>query len=388
MQERKEFRTESWVSGGQWSEELFGRAFNAIGGKFSATLDTGAAAITNVFTDPACKLMGTSAWELNQGETPLMRLRPQLLMLLSWYVQGQPLQYVQPATLGATSTDVAFFTWFLDFVKMAGPMALVDARQEKVFTRGTFGTSAQYTDAASLDAFSGDLRQWVRSTDRLPRVGGGEYAYLRPHFYEVDIDVSNSSTDVAHVIRFDQDLVVPFLLLVTRDNDKGGGTAVATGQPFASRTDGLVKSIRAEIATAGQSGEIARGSWGALKSDTWNRCAYGGHVASSVAGALGDPQTVVPTGVVALDLIDENRPELHGARVFQRGESITLHLDTASDVEREFTSVSPATGDQVHVVIPAFAPVRVGALADTPGSTRVANATRRSAELVRRRLGR
>lgn len=383
MQELKRLQDASFVSGQDWSREFQGRVINMVDVGFSATLTADGTGVTTSFTDPIGQLLGT--WELLQNETPLIRLPGDLLYWLATYVAGEPFPINMPGTIAAAGSDVAHMRAVLDFGAMVGPLAMIDARQDKIFARSRFGAVTSYS--ANVASATGTVRHVVRTTDRLPRGGGEGIGYLRPNFWFIDVDLSNGGDNIEATIRFEQDLYVPFLLAVVSDASAGGTSANA--DPQAARANGLVKQISLDLQSRETNGEVLRASFGQLLAQTWKRSGWGGTMAA--AGSLtmdrADPLVQKPNGVVALSLIEEANTRVNGAKLFKRGDAIIARFATALTVEQEFTSVTAAAGDRVRLVIPGFAPVMVGDQSDQPGTERAAPVARAGARIASARRG-
>lgn len=368
MQEWKRLQDYAFAAGQDWSREFQGKVLNALQLHFSATLTADGTGISTAFTDPVGQLLGV--YEILQDETPLVRLPSDVFYWLCSYVKGMPLPLQMPASVAAAGTDVAHLATVLDFGAMVGPLGLLDARESKLFTRGKFAAVGAYS--ANLSSATGTVRQALRTTERIPRTGGDGIGYLRPRFWYQDVDISAGGSDLQATIRFEQDMYVPFLLLLAQDSSAGYGTANAN--PQNGRADGLVKSIRLDLQSRTTNAEVLRGSWAQFLLDTWAMTGYGGSMASAASTTMdrADPLTQRPQGVVALPLIDENNVRVNGAMKFQRGDALTLHLDTNATVEEQFTSATAAAGDRVRIAIPGFTPVTVGSGADEPGNADVA----------------
>lgn len=380
MQEIKRLQDASFTAGQDWSREFQGRVLNALGVKFSASLTADGTGVTTVFTDPIGQLFGV--FELVQNETPLIRLPADVLYWLCSYVNGEPGHKNEPASISAAGSDVANFHAFLDFGAMVGPLAMVDARMDKIFTRSRFGAVTAYS--ANVASATGTVRQHVRTSDRLPRGGGEGIGYLRPQFWWIDVDLSGGGDNIEATIRFEQDLYLPFLLAVVSDASAGGTTANAN--PQAARVNGLVKQISCDVQSRETNGEVFRASWGEMIGQTWKRSGWGGSqsAASAVTMDRADPLTQKPDGVAAIPFIEEGNTRVNGAKLFKRGDAIIVRVATALTVEQEFTGVTAASGDKLRLAIPAFAPVQVGDDSDQPGIERAAPVARPAASLARR----
>lgn len=363
MQEIKEIQSQAYAAGQPWTREFQGRVFNQIVVKGGFNLLTGATALANVFTDPAAKLFGS--YEIIQDETPLLTLTMQQFFWLCAIVNGEPGMLRQPDEIAAATADVAELYGVLDLVKLCGPFAMIDARSSKVFTRGVFGAAAAYSDVANWTTPTGTVRQSVRTTARVPQAREG-FAYLRPQIFRQDQDIGSVAGDLPYTIRFEQDVYLPGIMLITNDVSLGGTTSNDDAE--LARSDEIVRSIRVEAQTRELNGEIYRSSWGLARAQTWASSAFAGRDVSDISGDnRSDPLCKKPHGVVWIPTVDERNSRANGAALFRRGDALTFHIDTLSTVENEYGTGAAGAGDILHYCVPAFVPVTVADDARVPG---------------------
>ncbi len=365
MQQFKEIQSETFSASTPYNREFQGKVFNALSVKLSGTVAASVSPAEAIVTDPQLKLLQN--YELTQGETPLISAGADKLYWLGAMIEGEPGRYVAPGTFTTAESFAGAFT--LDFNKLLGPAGMVDARGTKVFTRGTFNTIASYVDsggAGVMSAISATLRQNVRTTDRVPKEGA--VGFIQPKIYQVDVDMSASSTNIQHTVRFEEDLFVPIIMVQAFDSS-------ANTTLHGSRSNGLIKNLRVDLQAGDLNGEIFRKSWGMALEDTWKGSAFGG--AHFESADIGVPYVHKPNGVIAIPLVDDQNPDsriANGARLFRRGDSLTFTFDTSSTVEGEFTGVTAASGDLAHIVVAGGKPrttspgTDISAVNEAPGA--------------------
>lgn len=354
IRERKQVSNRNFSAGTQYTEEFQGRIFDRINVWFSSRLTADGTGVSTVFTDPLLKMLG-SAYEIIQGETPLLRLTAQELFWLCAFIEGAPGIYDMDNSIGASATADQAISAGLDLTKLFGPFGAIDARTDKVFFRGTFGAVTAYS--ANVASAAGVLKHTLRTSQRADAI---ERGYIRPNIYKMDADLSVASTERPLTIRFQQDVFLPGLLLITRDDSGGGSTANANAQ--ASRANGLIRNVRLDIETAEENGEIFRSPWEELWSESWSRTGFAGSSTDT------EPLNAAPQGVAWIPLVDQTEAFSSGGRAFKAGDSLTIFFDTASTAIDYFTAVTPASGDLCHVVIPAGVPVNRRVRANEPGN--------------------
>lgn len=356
MQETKQIQAIPYQASQPFNREFQGRVLGSLSFAFSNVITTGAAGLASFFTDPMWKLLGTL--DVVQNETSLIRAPAQALYWLSALLDSEPGPYSSP-TIGASTTGLQFGGFALDFQKMVGPLGMIDARFSKLFVRGTFQpVTAVSNTANAVASIAGTLRPSGRTTDRVPDVAA-DAAYLRPNFYTLDVDISVSSSNLIQTVRFEQDMILPGIMLLVKDDSAGGSTVQV--DPQASRVNGLLKAVKVDLQSQDYNGEILRATWQELRNASWRGTAY--------SNATGQPLGVKPDGVVWLPFIDERNRPFNGAMMFRRGDALTFTFDTSGTAEEPFTNVAPAANDLLTLLIPGFAPTNA-----TQEATSVGNA--------------
>jgi len=114
-----------------------------------------------------------------------------------------------------------------------------------------------------------------------------------------------------------------------------------------ARVDGLVRRVRVDVTLGGGgSRELIKATWGQLRSYLVH---FRGYSDDDLANSIG---------IVLVPLNDPRNVQGGGGFFFRKGDSFTLHLDTSSAAERDYTSVTPAAGDKVVATILGYTLVR------------------------------
>lgn len=312
FEEIKPFQEKAYAASSQYDLEFTGRTISAVTLRFAATLTGSAATIRD---DAAFRVLKTP--EIVQDEKSLMRLRAVTLRHLSAILANGYQKHTASATAARASATINFDALV--------PGSMINAVTKKVSVRGEFSPLADYSGTAPT-AISGKLRPFARSSERDPTRG-----FPRPDFKEATVLIESSSDDIPFTIRFEQDTILPGLLLIAE-----------SATP--ARTDGLVKKVRVdEFTKAEGTQERVRLTWGQLRNMLEERAKY-------------TPDDLdASVGVVLIPLIDRRNPQWNYARFYRAGESLTLHLDSqTASLEEEYTDTVPAAGCKLYVSILGF----------------------------------
>lgn len=218
------------------------------------------------------------------------------------------------------------------------PGAGIDARNADVQFAGQFGSIADL--GTTVTAISGNLNVGVETTS--PAANGDHF---EPRWLAQSVDTSSAAQDLKAIKRIGNDVELCSAIMI-RTYD----ASQAAGDPDAYRSDGMVRNIRVEIESGGQSKEVARYTWGEAKALSTTRARM------AAAG--------VPAGVVIIPIRDPDGARVYnGALRLQRGDTLTVYLDTSSTIEGEFTALTPASGDQAIVTFINYVPMGAGAAA-------------------------
>lgn len=319
MEEIRPFqkKVQTGASPGSYDLEFSGRPIKSVGIRYAATI--AGAGIATVRDDAAFRQLKTP--EVNQAESPLIRMRGQSWRHLSAILDGRYDNHV--AGTGNPSPIAAHAIIHLERLM---PGAMINGADKKVFFRGDFGLTTDYAGTPPA-TITGTLKPYVITSQRIATKG-----FLRPRISEKNIAVVSQADDQQDVIRFEQDVVCAGLMLTCDDS--------VAGNP---RTDGLIRSLRIDHATRDQGTiEIFRASWGQIRA-----------LMNGVAD-FNQEDYNRSVGVGLIPFKDRSRPEFNGAQVFRAGESITLHIDSLSAIEEDFTTATFAAGAQVVVTLLNF----------------------------------
>lgn len=312
---------EAGSAGGTLQSPFSGWPIEALEFKHDATVTGSAATIAS----NGAYRMATKRLQLTQDEQPLVDIAGPELFYLSSLMSGGRDNSSNTASLGT------FFSR-LDFNALM-PGALIDASSggAQVFVRTEYGSLTDYAQTAP-DTYSGVNRPSMIRSPNDPRVG-----YKRPHIRSATVDLSTAGQDIPYTLSISSDQWVLGCLVRAVDADGGYN---------GRETDGLVRSMRAYM-TGGSiaRSELIRARWGTLRERTVKQANM----------AFGDRAIM---GGVAWIPFQSRDPEalanFNGATFFSRNDSLELHFDNQTTVERNYTAVTPAAGDHVVVTVVAF----------------------------------
>lgn len=179
-------------------------------------------------------------------------------------------------------------------------------------------------------AITGTLRPWILSSSLDLSAG-----FRRPKFSQFTVDLSSADADIQRKVDFEQDTLVQGLVIRTFDSS-------AT-----ARVDGLIRRVRVDVTLGGGgSRELIRATWGQLRSYLVHFRGY------------SDDDRTASVGIALVPLNDPRNTQGGGGFFFRKGDSFTIHLDTSSTAEADFTSVTPAAGDKCVCTILGYTIVR------------------------------
>lgn len=317
MQQIKPFQEKAFALSTSYDSEFSGLPVRTIGLRLTCSI-TGAP--VTVRTDGAHRMLGTP--EINQAENPLIRMGGAAWRLLSAITRGSFDNYNAPTTATYFEANAV-----LDLQKIL-PTAMINAADKKIFLRGQFGALTDLA-ASGNTAHAGALRAWTESSDLDPTKG-----FLRPKISETSFPL-NDATDNPQVFKFEQDTVIPFLMIQAWDNSA------------LDRVDGLIRNIRVDRVGANGVTELARGRWGHFRS-------YLGTKANFTAADYA-----ISAGCVIVPLINRRNPQYNYAEVLKAGDSLTVNYDTLSTgtIEESYTAVTAAANDAAKTTIVGFTAV-------------------------------
>jgi hypothetical protein len=292
--------------------EFVGRGISKIGITLDGTASTGA----TFYVDAAARLLGLV--EIVQGERAMINCEAEDLRLLSAVVSG-----VEPKDINVQASTR--FDSILDLAAL-WPRGAINAAQEKVFFRGVTGAYSEYAATAPTD-WAGTIRT-MAETAAFDLSGG----FIKPAIRQLRADLGTVDTDKQVRIPFDQAGMMPFIML--RIEDKSAN----------DRVDGLLRRMKVDLETrrASASGEIIRMTYGQARMWLKDRAGWSREDLDRL------------TGVVVIPLIEPDGSSM----VFERGDTVVLHLDNSSAVEGGYTAVGAAAGDRAIITLPIGVPVR------------------------------
>lgn len=316
MFELRPFTEQPYSSGAQYNAEFSGRPVSSVG--LVADFESSGTYTTDIDDQPYT-LLGSP--EIVQAEQTLIRMEGQDWGHLSAFLSGG---YPERVSLASSGVD-GVCTATIDLERLM-PGAAINASAAKVFLRGTW---APPTAAGAGGAItSGTLRGFV---------GGSaldlSQGFRRPKISSLRMDISADSSDISQKVDFDQDTLVVGLLCRQHD------ASVAA----ARRADGIVKKLRVDVNLGrGGSRELIRQTWRQARHYTISKAGYG---ADDIAAS---------TGVVVIPLRDPRNQNAGKAFFFRKGDSLTIHVDTASAAELGYVDITPAASDALVVTILGF----------------------------------
>lgn len=313
MQQIKPFQEKAFTASGSYDTEFSGLPVRSVGVRFTATV---AGAAATIRTDAAFKMLGTI--EINQAELPLIRMRGSSWRLLSAITRGSfDFNLASATQLEANA--------MIDLQKIM-PTAMMNSADKKLFARGIYGALADYSGTAP-SGITGTLRAYIESSELDPTRG-----FLRPRFTESSYPLLSADSN-PQVFKFEQDTVVPFIMVQAYDDSAF------------DRIDGLIKQIRVDRVGQGGVTELARGRWGHFRH-------YLGYKSNFTAVDYS-----LSAGCVLIPLINRRNAQYNYAEVMRAGDSLTINYDTIATVEETYTSVTAAAPDVAIATIVGFTQV-------------------------------
>ena len=289
----------------------------SIQGDYTATSGTGVPANESCYG-----FMGPI--ELVQGEEPLVQMHGRDFRHLTSMIAGG--YFPLAPTLVLNASDKFFGRGYLPFEAFM-PGAAIDASQDKIVLRGRFGSLTDFGSDAT--AVTGSLRPYVATTKTV------EGNFFEPRFLQQQVRIDTSSTDIQAVKRIQRRREYLAGILF-RQFDASAEFSNAN----LARVDGLVRNLRLDLERGGDSKEVFRHTWGELKFEQ--------------QATFGLSRGDMHTGVALYLFDDPETPEIQETLILEPGDALTLHVDTNSTIEEEFTAVTPATGDTLFVTFLSY----------------------------------
>ncbi len=302
-----------------YSEELPKDTYRSVALKLSGTMAASGAGANAI--DGPFNFLGRV--EVMRGSDAVIAMHAIDLRHLCSFLQGAHGE-ILPASVANGAIFLAQVDLQLD--KLI-PDGAIDGSKGGILVKGRFRGAPDF-GATATAVNAGSLLKITGETDELPN---GDH--FEPHWVQDTADTSSANPDISKSYEVKEDVeVVTAIMLRTYD------ASAAAGDPNAARSDGMVRNVRIECnRKKGTSGDVARATWAELKARSTSR--YG---ISSVAGQIS-------SGVVLVLIEDPDNPELGKGLRLERGDSLTVHLDTAATVEPEFTALTAASGDLCHI---------------------------------------
>ena len=314
-----------WTAGEFKQVDHSGLIFDKFHIDYDVTLTTSGAAAT-VAEEGAAGY--ATEFELMQDNEPAVRVPLADLRVLDALASASTTDMVTATAnngVAELGLDIDFQYWT--------PGAHFDATERQVHSRMRLEANTTIADTATNS--TGTIRQSVAEVGSLP---GAAY---RPRWSQTVLDIGQESRDIQHSITFDRTTVVTGMLVRVRDASASQGT-----DPFAKRSDGLVRNLEFELVGNDRVQKRSRFTWDQLKKLTARR--FGLSKAEAEASDFN--------GVAYIPL-DEPGSDF-GAVRFNRGAVLNLHFDTQSTPPAQYTAVTPANGDQVFVTLIGALPVQ------------------------------
>lgn len=335
MQENRPFTETAFAASTQYDVEYSGRAIGSVGLSLDGTLGGTATAAED---DSIFRLLGTPRISLD--ETDLIRMAGPDWRHASAIMGGGYSQF----TTGFANGGIAA-ACMLNFRRFARG-ATINVAGTKIAARGEF--------SAVTDGFTGGTPAVTNGTLRPTVVTTGDAApasHLRPKFSQRTVNLGTASDDVQDRIRFDQPVVLAGIMLRALDGK--------------NREDGLIRKVMLE-ATAGSGGErqLVNSRWGPLRART-----------AAVAG-FSTADVATSEGVVFIPTLDPSKPR--GLMELGIADSLTLHFDTNSQAERNYTAITPGGNEEVVITLFAYSIVGGGGTAGASSEKRGNGTARRS----------
>lgn len=309
MQELRPFTEKGFTASTQYDTEFTGRAVRGVGFSFDGTTS---GTTTAEEDDGMFRLLGTP--RVIQDETDLIHMQGPDWRHLAALLSGGYDPY-----LGGTD-GAKHATSIIDFTRLA-PNAAINVANSKLFVRGDYQPVVDGFTGGT-PAMTGTLRPNAITLGRPAPQG-----FLRPKFTQRTVNLGTAATDVQDRIRFDQDVRIAGIMVRALDGK--------------SRVDGLVRRLSVD-ATSGSGGEseIIRQTWGSARLQTCHSAGF----------SQADADT--SNGVIFLPTLDPNG----AGGMLQLGvnDSLTLHFDTSSAAEDQYTAITPGGNETAVVTLLAF----------------------------------
>jgi len=323
MLELKKFPTKNTAAANtSYDQEFSGRTFDGINFRFDGTI--GATGAGTDATYMAYRLLGTP--ELNQAGEPLIRMAGVDWAYLSAYTNGAFPEYTDTVT-SASATIPQVASARIKLSRLV-PGAYVNANLVKAFFRGSSGAFTEASD--TVDAYDLNVRPLAEALEYNPPAGG----FLRPRISQRSVSVAAADSNQQIILNIEQDLVFSGIML----SAYGGGEL--------TEVDGLIKNVRMEVTTPGRGTlEVTNSDWGNLRQYSCERA------------GLNSTDVANTAGTVVIPCTDRRAANLGGALFVPAGSAFTITIDSSGTAQQPYTSVTPASGDNVRVTQLAFTPV-------------------------------
>ncbi len=255
----------------------------------------------------------------------------QLMFLAAIFQTAMPPRVAQTTTSGAFAAEIC-----LPFGAMM-PNCGVDATGVDIMVQSSWRTHAAYNDpgANALSAMSAKLNAYVQTVERVPNNG-----FVKPKIWQIDQDLSVANSALPTKIDIDDALDVPFIILSAED-----ASSLATATDKYRAVDGLVRNVTVTLKEPNTEPQVIcdNVSWQQLRSDTLR---YGKLTAADETATAG--RVIVP--------FLEKRQGINLPIRISPKSTITVTIDSVSTCSERYTSVTPASGDKLKIVIVGFTP--------------------------------
>lgn len=280
---------------------------------------------------------------VDNGGAAFINAEPKLLAALDLALGGSAPALNAPTTQNGTiSAELT-----VDFARMF-PGCGIDATKLDLFVKSTWRAAAYYgaaTAPTSINATT-QLVTSVATAEFVPQGG-----FIRPEITQVDLDLYPAASDKLLKVDIAQTCAVPHLLLSAEDANGGSGTDAFKA------VDGLVRNVTVSIEEPNTMAQVVleKTPWNVLRERTRRRMQMTG-----VDDAL-------LAGMVLVPLLERQADGRMGPVIISANSTIKITCDLTSTVVAQYSSVTPASGDLLKVVLPKF--LRLNTVAPNAATT-------------------